>query len=40
MSYVRRQRAGSQEFGEKVIREDQVIYDATLFEDIDENKEE
>ena len=26
MSYVRRQRAGSQEYGEKLVREDQVEY--------------
>jgi four helix bundle protein len=40
MSYVRRQHAGSQEFGDKGIREDQVVYDATLFEDKDEHMEE
>jgi four helix bundle protein len=28
MSYVRRQKAGSQEFGDKSIREDQEMYDA------------
>jgi hypothetical protein len=38
MSYVRRQRAGSQEYGDKKIREDQADYDVTSFED--DNEEE
>ncbi len=33
MAYVRRQRAGSQEFGDKSIREDQADYDATPVEE-------
>jgi four helix bundle protein len=38
MSYVRRQRAGSQEYGDKKIREEQADYDPMLFGD--ESKEE
>jgi len=41
MAYVRRQRAGSQEYGDKKLREDQAEYDAESFEDEDgkhENK--
>jgi len=38
MSYVRRQRAGSQEYGDKKIREDQAGYDVTSLED--DNEEE
>jgi len=37
MNYVRRQRAGSQEFGDKAVREDQADYDLT--NDNDNNKE-
>jgi len=33
MTYIRRQRAGSQEYGDKKIREDQPDYDVTSFED-------
>ena len=33
LNYVRRQRAGSQEYGEKMIHEDQADYDADLFEE-------
>ena len=33
MNYVRRQRAGSQEFGDKAIREDQADYDLTTHDD-------
>jgi hypothetical protein len=33
MSYVRRQRAGAQEFGDKRVSEDQTNYDVTLFEE-------
>jgi hypothetical protein len=33
MSYIRRQRAGAQEFGNKKIGEDEMEYDATLFEE-------
>lgn len=40
MSYVRRQRAGSQEFGDKGIHEDPADYDAALFEDDDEKQKE
>ena len=32
-TYIRRQRAGSQEYGDKKIREDQPDYDVTSFED-------
>jgi four helix bundle protein len=32
MNYVRRQRASSQEYGEKLIHEDQADYDVDLFE--------
>ena len=38
MSYVRRQRAGSQEFGDKAIHEDQADYDH--LQDEDDNKQE
>ena len=37
MSYVRRQRAGSQEYGDKKIHEDQAEYDVEFFEDQDED---
>lgn len=37
MNYVRRQRAGSQEFGDKAVREDQADYDPTNHND--NNKE-
>lgn len=40
MSYVRRQRAGSHEYGDKRIHEDQADYDITSFEDDDESKQE
>ncbi|MCC6569102.1 MAG: four helix bundle protein [Anaerolineales bacterium] len=33
MNYVRRQRAGSQEFGDKAVHEDQADYDLTLPDD-------
>lgn len=33
MSYVRRQRAGAQEYGQKRIRESQTDYDVTIFEE-------
>jgi len=33
MSYVRRQRAGVQEYGDKKIGESQTDYDVTLFEE-------
>ncbi|HNS62125.1 MAG TPA: four helix bundle protein [Anaerolineales bacterium] len=33
MNYVRRQRAGSQEFGDKAVREDQADYDLTILDD-------
>lgn len=33
MSYVRRQRAGTQEYGDKKIGESQTDYDVTLFEE-------
>ena len=36
MNFVRRQRAGSQEFGDKAIYEDQVDYDVSFSEDIEE----
>ncbi|MDP2974877.1 MAG: four helix bundle protein, partial [Anaerolineales bacterium] len=39
MAYVRRQRAGSQEYGDKAIHEDQANYDVTQDEE-DENKQE
>jgi len=39
MTYVRRQRAGSQEYGDKAIHEDQANYDVTQDEE-DENKQE
>jgi hypothetical protein len=32
MNYVRRQRAGSQEFGDKKVHEDQADYDLSLLE--------
>ena len=35
MSYVRRQRAGSQEYGDKKLNEDQPIYDTTSGRDLD-----
>jgi four helix bundle protein len=38
MAYVRRQRAGSQEYGDKKIHEDQAGYDVESFEDEEENK--
>jgi len=38
MTYVRRQRAGSQEYGDKKIHEDQAGYDVESFEDEEENK--
>ncbi len=34
MSYVRRQRAGAQEYGDKKIREDQVDYEVNLDEEV------
>ncbi len=36
MSYIRRQRAGSQEYGDKKIHEDQADYTVTLLENHDE----
>jgi four helix bundle protein len=33
MSYVRRQRAGSQEYGDKKIGESEIDYDTTLFDE-------
>ncbi len=36
MSYVRRQRAGAQEYGDKKIREDQVDYEVNLDEEVDD----
>ena len=33
MSYIRRQRAGSQEYGDKKVSESQLDYDATFFEE-------
>jgi four helix bundle protein len=36
MSYVRRQRAGSQEYGDKSIGESQTDYEITLFEEENE----
>ena len=38
MNYVRRQRAGSQEYGDKSVHEDQADYDLSL--DEDDNKQE
>lgn len=38
MAYVRRQRAGSQEYGDKKIHEDQAGYDVESFEGEEENK--
>jgi len=38
MAFVRRQRAGSQEFGDKAIHEAQADYDPTIM--TDEHKEE
>ena len=38
MNYVRRQRAGSQEYGEKKIHEDQADYDLSVPEDENENR--
>lgn len=38
MAYVRRQRAGSQEYGDKKIREDMAEYGVELFEDEEESK--
>ncbi|MEP7134686.1 MAG: four helix bundle protein [Chloroflexota bacterium] len=38
MSYIRRQRAGSQEYGDKSVHEDQADYDPSLNED--DNKQE
>jgi len=35
MNYVRRQRTGSQEFGDKTLHEDQVDYDVTQDDDIE-----
>jgi hypothetical protein len=35
MSYVRRQRAGSQEYGDKKIHEDPTEYDIPLREEIE-----
>jgi len=40
MSYVRRQRAGSQEYGDKKIHENQEDYEVDLLEDRHESKEE
>jgi len=40
MNYVRRQRAGSQEFGDKAIHEDQAEYDVTRDEEDKENTQE
>ena len=40
MSYVRRQRAGSQEYGDKKIHENQVDYEVDLLEARNESKEE
>ena len=37
MTYVRRQRAGSQEYGDKKLREDSVEYEIVPFEEKDEN---
>jgi four helix bundle protein len=37
MNYVRRQRAGSQEFGDKAIHEDQAAYSVSLSDDIGES---
>jgi hypothetical protein len=39
MAYVRRQRSGSHEYGDKKIHEDQADYDATLIKDENENKQ-
>ena len=39
MSYVRRQRAGSQEFDDKKIHEDQSAYDLTVIYEEDDNLE-
>lgn len=36
MSYVRRQRAGAQEYGDKKIREDKVDYEVNLDEEVDD----
>ena len=36
MSYVRRQRAGAQEYGDKKIHEDQVDYEVNLDEEVDD----
>jgi hypothetical protein len=33
MSYIRRQRSGSQEYGDKKVGESQTDYDAKLFEE-------
>ena len=38
MNYVRRQRAGSQEFGDKAVREDQADYDLTNYGDNNQNQ--
>lgn len=40
MSFVRRQRAGSQEYGDKAIHEDQAEYESSSFEIEDKSKEE
>ncbi|MDO8752835.1 MAG: four helix bundle protein, partial [Anaerolineales bacterium] len=39
MSYVRRQRAGSQEYGDKSIHEDQSSYDVMQVEEDDDKQE-
>jgi four helix bundle protein len=37
MSYVRRQKTGSQEFGDKAVREDQAEYDITDYKETNED---
>jgi four helix bundle protein len=39
MAYVRRQRAGSQEYGDKKLRDDNVEYHVDLIEDVDGDME-
>lgn len=39
MSYVRRQRAGSQEFGDKAVHEDQVDYTFSVNDDLSNRDE-
>ncbi len=39
MAYVRRQRGGSQEYGDKAIHEDQANYDVTQDEEAENKKE-